>query len=120
MLSDKKINLNERLKYYEIIEINRRIEKRGIVDNNISYNKQQRLTFRAFNRFFDIYLTPKKGILHANFKCREIDGYGYEKLCTVNPDEYFGGHLHVMKAHYWVPYKVMVKFTFLNQQKFIL
>ncbi|KAK6114534.1 Metallo-peptidase M12 family protein [Brugia pahangi] len=88
------MNLNERLKYYEIIEINRRIEKRGIVDNNISYNKQQRLTFRAFNRFFDIYLTPKKGILHTNFKCREIDGYGYEKLCTVNPDEYFGGHLH--------------------------
>ncbi|KAM3727579.1 ADAM 17-like protease [Dirofilaria immitis] len=87
-------NLNEKLRYYEIIEVNRRIEKRGIVDNNVLYNKQQRLIFRAFNRFFDIYLTPKKGILHKNFKCREIDGDGYEKLCTINPNEYFGGHLH--------------------------
>lgn len=50
--------------------------------------------YRAFNRFFDIYLTPKRGILHTNFKCREIDGNGNEKLCMVNPDEHFGGHLH--------------------------
>ncbi|VDM99506.1 unnamed protein product, partial [Onchocerca ochengi] len=39
------MNLNERLKYYEIIKVNRRIEKRGIVDNNVLYNKQERLTF---------------------------------------------------------------------------
>uniref|UniRef100_A0A0R3RQS1 ADAM 17-like protease n=1 Tax=Elaeophora elaphi TaxID=1147741 RepID=A0A0R3RQS1_9BILA len=87
-------DLNERLKYYEIIKVNRRIEKRGIVDSSILYNKQERLIFRAFNRFFDIYLTPKRGILHTNFKCREIDGYGNEKICAVNPDEHFGGHLH--------------------------
>ncbi|CAG9531237.1 unnamed protein product [Cercopithifilaria johnstoni] len=91
---EKETDLNERLKYYEIIEVNRRIEKRGIVDNSVLYNKQERLTFRAFNRFFDIYLTPKKGILHTNFKCREIDEYGNEKICTVNPAEHFGGHLH--------------------------
>uniref|UniRef100_A0A915PKI1 Peptidase M12B domain-containing protein n=1 Tax=Setaria digitata TaxID=48799 RepID=A0A915PKI1_9BILA len=88
------MDLNERLKYYEIIKVNRRIEKRGIFTNNLLYNKQERLTFRAFNRFFDLYLTPKRGILHTNFKCREVDGNGYEKLCTVDPDEHFEGHLH--------------------------
>lgn len=48
---EREMDLNERLKYYEIIEVNRRIEKRGIADNNILYNKQERLTFR-FPFFF--------------------------------------------------------------------
>ncbi|VDN07423.1 unnamed protein product [Thelazia callipaeda] len=93
-LSRDDTDLSNRLKYYEIIKINRRLEKRGIVDINVPYNKQERLIFRAFNRLFDIYLTPKKGLLHRNFKCREVDGYGFEKLCTVNPDDHFGGHIH--------------------------
>lgn len=56
--------------------------------------------FRAFNRFFDLYLTPKKGILHSNFMCREIDGGGNEKLCVANPDEHYEGHVHGQLYNY--------------------
>ncbi|VDK29334.1 unnamed protein product [Gongylonema pulchrum] len=82
-------SLNDRLEYFEIIKIDRRIVKRGT-----DPAKLERIIFRAFNRLFDLRLTPKKGILHVNFRCREIDAYGIETSCTVDPDEHFEGHVH--------------------------
>lgn len=60
-------DLNERLKYYEIIEVNRRIEKRGVVDNSVLYNKQERLTFRSILFFFQ-YLMKFQSIKHYYVK----------------------------------------------------
>uniref|UniRef100_A0A9J2PF18 Peptidase M12B domain-containing protein n=1 Tax=Ascaris lumbricoides TaxID=6252 RepID=A0A9J2PF18_ASCLU len=86
--------LDASLRYYEIIRVNRRIEKRGVRAVMSPYSRQERLTFSAFNRRFDLYLTPKRGLLHSKFVGRQIDADGNERPLPVDPDDHFEGHVH--------------------------
>ncbi|KHN75154.1 ADAM 17-like protease [Toxocara canis] len=90
-------SLDASLNYYEVIQVNRRIEKRGAVATTSPYSRQERLTFNAFNRRFDMYLTPKRGLLHSRFVGRLVDADGNERPLPVDPDEHFEGHVHGAK-----------------------
>lgn len=56
--------------------------------------KIEPVEFSAFNRRFDLYLTPKRGLLHSKFVGRQIDADGNERPLPVDPDDHFEGHVH--------------------------
>ncbi|KAG8228545.1 hypothetical protein J437_LFUL009002 [Ladona fulva] len=69
------------LKYFETIHassLSHNIVKRGINDSPHPFNKIKEVNFRTLGRDFRLILTPRKGVLHSNFKAYTVDGDGKE------------------------------------------
>ena len=68
-LSDLKRNL----RHYEMLhasQFGHTIVKRGANPSSHPFNKIREVDFKALGRNFRLILSPKKGLLHPNFKAR--------------------------------------------------
>ena len=65
-------DLSKKVKYFETLrsdQLSHRIVKRGLdPEGTHKYNKIKEVGFRTLGRDFRLILSPKKGLLHHNFK----------------------------------------------------
>lgn len=70
-------DLSKRIKHYETLsssDLSHTIVKRGLdPGGSHKFNKIREVGFRTLGRDFRLILSPKKGLLHHNFKAVEID-----------------------------------------------
>ncbi|XP_033225845.1 ADAM 17-like protease [Belonocnema kinseyi] len=83
-------SIHRNLKYYETLDISKlehKIVKRGTQHSNHPYNKISELEFYTHGRHFRLILTPRREVIHSNFKAYEVDGDGQEKSVHLGPQE---------------------------------
>ena len=72
----KKWSLTDNLKYFETLDtsqLSHNIVKRGADPSSTHrHNKIREVGFRVLGRDFRLILSPKKGLLHHNFKAVEV------------------------------------------------
>lgn len=77
MVSTISSDLSKRVRHYETLstsQLSHRIVKRGTdPEGTHKYNKIREVGFRTLGRDFRLILSPKKGLLHPNFKVRLFD-----------------------------------------------
>ena len=64
-------DLKRNLKHYEMLhasQFGHTIVKRGANPSSHPFNKIREVDFKALGRDFRLILSPKKGLLHPNFK----------------------------------------------------
>merc|ERR1712226_406608 len=70
-------DLTDRVRHFETLsssDLSHKIVKRGIDPNGVhKFNKIREVGFKTLGREFRLILSPKKGLLHPNFKAVEID-----------------------------------------------
>ncbi|CAG9853819.1 unnamed protein product [Phyllotreta striolata] len=84
------------LKYFETIhadELDHKIAKRGIKDSSHPFNHIKEINLKAHGRDFRLFLSPKRDILHSNFKAYSVDGDGKETTVHINRDDFYHGRL---------------------------
>ncbi|KAJ8984738.1 hypothetical protein NQ317_005003 [Molorchus minor] len=89
-------SIQKNLRYFETIHANdltHTIVKRGIKDSSHPYNQIKEVNFKTHGRDFRLIISPKKDILHSNFKAYEVDGDGAEKLVHINHDDFYHGRV---------------------------
>lgn len=82
--------LHENLKYFETIhanELHHRIAKRGLKESSHPFNHIKEVNLKTHGRDFRLFLSPKRDILHSNFKAYAVDGDGKET--TVHISKFF-------------------------------
>ncbi|XP_037079638.1 ADAM 17-like protease [Pollicipes pollicipes] len=68
-------------------ELSHTIVKRGINSSPHPFNKIKEVTFKTLGREFRLVLTPRKHLLHSQFKAYEVDENGAEKLHHLDPED---------------------------------
>lgn len=89
-------SIYENLKYFETLhadQLQHKIVKRGINPSTHPYNSIKEVNFNAFGKQFRVILTPKRGILHSNFKAYTVNGDGDETTVHLDHDNFFDGRL---------------------------
>lgn len=74
-------SIHKNLKYYETLhsnDIEHTIVKRGLKESSHPFNRIEEVRFRTHRRDFRVILTPKRDVLHSNFKAYSVDGDGKE------------------------------------------
>jgi len=70
-------DLTDRVRHFETLsssDLSHKIVKRGIDPNGVhKFNKIREVGFKTLGREFRLILSPKKGLLHPNFKAVEIE-----------------------------------------------
>lgn len=88
--------LHRSLKYYETIHsthFQHRIIKRGIHHSYNPYNKISEIEFYSHGRHFRLILTPRREVIHSNFKAYEVDADGKEKTIHLDHDNFYHGRV---------------------------
>lgn len=88
--------LHENLKYFETIhanELHHRIAKRGLKESSHPFNHIKEVNLKTHGRDFRLFLSPKRDILHSNFKAYAVDGDGKETTVHINRDDFYHGRL---------------------------
>ncbi|KYM82905.1 ADAM 17-like protease [Atta colombica] len=88
--------LHRSLKYYETIHsthFQHRILKRGIHHSYHPYNKISELEFYSHGRHFRLILTPRREVIHSNFKAYEVNADGKEKTIHLDHDNFYHGRV---------------------------
>lgn len=89
-------SVHKNLKYFETLHVSQfshSIVKRGIQHSDHPFNKIREVSFSTLGRDFRLILTPKKGILHSNFKAYTVDGDGLEKPVFIDHENFYDGRL---------------------------
>lgn len=84
------------LKYFETIhadDLKHTIVKRGLKESNHPYNKIKEVEFKALGRQFKLILSPKRNVLHSNFKAYSVDADGKESTVHLDHDSFYGGRV---------------------------
>lgn len=74
-------SIHKNLKYFETIhadDLVHKIVKRGLQDSDHPYNKIKEVYLNTHGKDFRLILSPKRSILHSNFKAYAVDGDGEE------------------------------------------
>ncbi|XP_056632369.1 ADAM 17-like protease isoform X1 [Diorhabda sublineata] len=96
ILSNTEGSLNKNLKYFETVhadELNHKIVKRGLNEGTHPFNHIKEVNLRTHGRDFRLILSPKRDILHSNFKAYAVDGDGKETTVHINHDDFYHGRL---------------------------
>ncbi|XP_017778197.1 PREDICTED: ADAM 17-like protease isoform X1 [Nicrophorus vespilloides] len=88
--------IHKNLKYYETFhadKLTHKIVKRGLKESDHPFNKIKEVNFDALGRNFRVILTPKRGVLHSNFKAYTVDGDGKETTVHLDHDQFYDGRV---------------------------
>ncbi|XP_018374594.1 PREDICTED: ADAM 17-like protease isoform X3 [Trachymyrmex cornetzi] len=88
--------LHRSLKYYETIHsthFQHKILKRGIHHSYHPYNRISELEFYSHGRHFRLILTPRREVIHSNFKAYEVNADGKEKTVHLDHDNFYHGRV---------------------------
>ncbi|XP_066598039.1 ADAM 17-like protease [Prorops nasuta] len=88
--------LHRNLKYYETIhasDFQHKIVKRGVQHSHHPNNRISELEFYSHRRYFRLILTPKREVIHSNFKAYEITGDGREKTIHMDHESFYHGRV---------------------------
>lgn len=89
-------SLSKNLKYFETVhadELNHKIVKRGLHEGTHPFNHIKEVNLKTHGRDFRLILSPKRDILHSNFKAYAVDGDGKETTVHINRDDFYHGRL---------------------------
>ncbi|KAG5884138.1 hypothetical protein JTB14_021806 [Gonioctena quinquepunctata] len=89
-------SLYENLKYYQIIhadEITHKIVKRGLKESNHPFNHIKEVNLNTHGKEFRLIISPKKDILHKNFKAYAVDGDGQETTVHIDHNDFYNGRV---------------------------
>ncbi|XP_050510827.1 ADAM 17-like protease isoform X3 [Diabrotica virgifera virgifera] len=88
--------LHKNIKYYETIhsdQLTHKLVKRGVKESTHPYNQIKEVNLRTHGRDFRLILSPKRDILHSNFKAYAVDGDGKETSVHINRDDFYHGRM---------------------------
>ncbi|CAB3364677.1 Hypothetical predicted protein [Cloeon dipterum] len=89
-------SIHKNLKYFESLyphEIAHRIVKRGTEHGTHPFNKVREVSFKTFGREFRLILSPKKEVLHPQFKAVELDATGIERPVAIDHESFYHGRV---------------------------
>jgi len=94
-------NLSKRVRHFETLHsshLSHTIVKRGLdPEGTHKFNKIREVGFRTLGRDFRLILSPKKGLLHPNFKAVEIDDVdnttSREYLIPIDHESFYDGRV---------------------------
>lgn len=84
-------SIHKNLKYFETIhadDLVHKIVKRGLQDSDHPYNKIKEVYLNTHGKDFRLILSPKRSILHSNFKAYAVNGDGEETHIPIGELSY--------------------------------
>ncbi|XP_015522611.1 ADAM 17-like protease [Neodiprion pinetum] len=89
-------SLHDNLKYYETLHASHfqhKIVKRGAQHSYHPFNKINEVEFYTHGRNFRLFLTPRREVIHSNFKAYEVNEDGEETTVHVDHENFYHGRV---------------------------
>ncbi|XP_023017530.1 ADAM 17-like protease Tace isoform X2 [Leptinotarsa decemlineata] len=91
-----KASIHENLKYFQTIhadDVTHKIVKRGLKESSHPFNHIKEVNLNTHGRDFRLIISPKKDILHSNFKAYSVDENGKETTVHIDHDDFYNGRV---------------------------
>ncbi|CAG9815256.1 unnamed protein product [Phaedon cochleariae] len=89
-------SIYENLKYFEIIhadQLEHKIIKRGLKESTHPFNHIREVNLKTHGRDLRLIVSPKRDILHSNFKAFAVDGDGKETTVHIDRNDFYHGRV---------------------------